>query len=191
MRLSSIVLLSVASLVSSAQARDTYVGTYGGANWDDVIEAPIVSDNIGIVIGGVLGTSIPSVPGLYVEADVAFRTNEVDLFGGALAADHDTFTLLGNVMYVADVGLNGVKPYALLGAGYGHTEATFENVSILSLSSAGFAWQAGAGVMTPLAPGVTAGVGYRYLQGPRLDVLGTELSDGRNHSVVAEFRIAL
>jgi opacity protein-like surface antigen len=191
MRLSGIVLLSVVSFAASAQARDTYVGVYGGANFDDVIEHPTVSDNPGIVIGGVLGTSIPSVPGLYVEADVSFRQNEVDLFGGALTADHDTFTLLGNVMYAADVGLNGVKPYALLGAGYGHTEARFEDVSILSLSSAGFAWQAGAGVMAPLAPGVTAGLGYRFLQAPTIDVLGTELSDGRNHSAILELRVAL
>lgn len=190
MRLSGILLLAVV-LTPSAFARDTYVGAYGGGNWDDVIEAPFVSDNPGIVIGGVLGTSIPSVPGLYVEADVSFRQNEVDLFGGALTADHDTFALLGNVVYAVDVGLGSVKPYGLLGVGYGHTEATFENITVLNLSSAGFAWQAGAGVMTPLADGVTIGAGYRFLMGPRLDVLGTELSDGRNHSAVLELRVAL
>jgi opacity protein-like surface antigen len=190
MRLSGILLLAVV-LSQPALARDTYVGMYGGANFDDVIEAPIVSDNPGIVIGGVLGTSIPSVPGLYVEADVSFRSNEVDLFGGALTADHDTFALLGNVVYAADIGLGSVKPYALLGAGYGRTEATFENITVLNLSSAGFAWQAGVGLMTPVTEGVTAGIGYRFLQAPTIDVLGTELSDGRNHSAVLELRVAL
>ncbi len=190
MRLSGILLLAVV-LTPSAFARDTYVGAYGGASWDDVIEAPFVSDNPGIVIGGVLGTSIPSVPGLYVEADVSFRSNEVDLFGGALTADHDTFALLGNVMYATGVGIDGVKIYGLVGAGYGRTEATFENITVLNLSSAGFAWQAGVGLMTPVTEGVTAGLGYRFLQSPTIDVLGTELSDGRNHSAVLELRVAL
>jgi opacity protein-like surface antigen len=42
-----------------------------------------------------------------------------------------------------------------------------------------------------VADGVTAGVGYRYFQGPELEFLGNELSDGSNHSVVASVSFAL
>jgi hypothetical protein len=42
-----------------------------------------------------------------------------------------------------------------------------------------------------IADGIQAGVGYRYFQGPDISVLGTELSDGSNHSVIAQFSFAL
>lgn len=178
-------------LAMQAQARDTYVGIYGGANWDDVLTHPVVDSQRGYVMGGVLGTDIPAVPGLYVEADMSYRGNEVDVLGGKIKADHDTFALLGNVLYQIPVSLGPVHPYALVGAGYGHAAATFEDVHILSLESSGFAWQIGGGLNARVTDGVTVGLGYRYFQGPTLEVLGTELSDGGNHSVIAELRVAL
>lgn len=178
----ALVLLSVSPAVASG----FYVSAYGGANWDDVINAKGVDDQTGSVIGATVGTSVASVPGLRVEADLSFRQNEVDLFGGFISADHDTVALMGNVVYDLPVKLGPVHPYVLAGVGYGHTEATFEDVALLKLEASGVAWQLGAGLNTNLSDNVTAGIGYRYFVGPELEVLGLNLSDGSNHSVVAQ-----
>ena len=170
----ALVLLSV----SPVAAKGTYTSIYGGANFHDVISAPFVDDNTGYVVGGTVGTSIDSVPGLRIEADLSFRQNEVDLFGGFLSVDHDTVALMGNVVYDLPVKLGPVHPYVLAGIGYGHTEATFEDVALLKLEASGVAWQLGAGLNTNLSDNVTAGIGYRYFQAPELEVLGLELSDG-------------
>jgi opacity protein-like surface antigen len=178
-------VLSTTLLTGAAQARGFYTSVYGGWNWDDVVSAPFVKENTGYVIGGTLGTTIDKVPGLRIELDMSHRGNEVDIFGGFISADHDTFALLGNVVYDLPVSWGPVHPYVLAGVGYGHTEATFENVSLLTLENSGVAWQLGAGVNTRLDDNVIVGVGYRYFNAPELEVLGTELSDGSNHSVVA------
>jgi opacity protein-like surface antigen len=83
-----------------------------------------------------------------------------------------------------DFGGGPVKPYLLAGVGYAHTEATFENISLLRLEASGLGFQLGAGVQVPLFPGARLGVGYRFFQGPTIEVLGTELSDGQNHSAI-------
>jgi opacity protein-like surface antigen len=181
----------VCSMSSIASANDWYAGVYGGANWDDVIDQKFVDNKTGSVVGGVVGRNIPAVTGLRAELDVAFRSNEVEIFGGKLSADHDTFTVMGNVVYDAPVFLGPFQPYALMGVGYGHTEATFENVSLLKLENSGLAWQFGVGLNARVAEGVTAGVGYRYLRTADIEVLGTELSDGSNNSIVAELKFAL
>lgn len=186
MRLISVALALTVALASTASAKGFYTSVYGGANWDDVISAPFVDDNAGFVIGGTVGTTIDSVPGLRLEADVSFRQNTVDIFGGFISADHDTFGLLANVAYDLPVNLGPVHPYVLAGVGYGHTEATFEDVSLLKLEASGVAWQLGAGLNTQVADGVVAGIGYRYFNSPELEVLGLEVSDGSNHSLVAQ-----
>lgn len=174
-----------------ASANNWYTGVYGGFNWNDVINQKFVDDKSGYVIGGVVGKTVPAVAGLRIEADVSFRQNEVDIFNGAISADHDTFALMGNVVYDLPVFLGPVQPYVLAGVGYGHTEATFEDVALLKLENSGLAWQLGAGANVKVADGISAGLGYRYLSAPEIEVLGTELSDGGNHSVVAELKFAL
>jgi opacity protein-like surface antigen len=187
--------VGIAAAPMAANAKDakgSYVGVYGGANWNDVIEVPFVDNDTGYVVGGVLGTSVPAVKGLRIEGDLSFRQNEIDV-AGFLKANYDTTALLGNVVYdfPANEAFGGLKPYALFGAGYAKTEVTFENVGLLKLENSGFAWQLGAGVGTELAEGVNLDIGYRYFQGPSLEVLGTELSDGSSDSVVATVRFAL
>lgn len=174
-----------------AAANEWYVGAYGGANWNDVISQKFVDEKTGYVVGGVVGRNVPSVSGLRIEADISFRQNEVDIFGGKISADHDTFALLGNAVWDAPIYLGPFQPYLLAGVGYGHTEATFEDIALLKLENSGFAWQLGVGANARVAEGITAGIGYRYLQAPDIEVLGTELSDGSNHSVVAELKFAL
>jgi opacity protein-like surface antigen len=171
---------------AAAEAKGFYTSVYGGANWDDVISAPFVDENTGMVIGATVGTSIDSVPGLRVEADMSFRQNDVDIFGGFISASHDTVALMGNVVYDVPVNMGPVHPYVLAGVGYGHTEATFENVSLLKLEASGVAWQLGAGLNTKVSDNITAGIGYRYFNAPELEILGLNLSDGSNHSVVAQ-----
>lgn len=179
-------LALVVMSVSPAFAKGFYVSAYGGANWDDVISAPFVEDNTGSVIGATVGTSVDSVPGLRLEADLSFRQNDVDLFGGFITAQHDTVALMGNVVYDLPVKLGPVHPYVLAGVGYAQTEATFEDVALLKLESSGVAWQLGAGLNTNITDTITAGIGYRYFNAPEIEVLGLELSDGTNHSVVAQ-----
>lgn len=181
---------SLFAFSAPSSAKDTYFGVYGGANWNDVIESPIVEDNSGTVLGGVVGFKVNQVPGLRLELDVSYRTNEVDVLGGFINADHETTALLGNVVYDLPTVVAGGRPYVLAGLGVASTEATFENVSLLKLEASGVAWQLGTGMNWAVADGITAGVGYRYFQGPELEVLGLELSDGSNHSVVASVNFA-
>lgn len=177
--------LSVAAFSQSALAKDTYVGVYGGLNFDNVIDVPFVDSQTGYVEGVVLGTSVESLPGLRLEADLSFRQNQVDVaFGPGVKVDHNTTALMGNVVYDVPVNMGPVRPYVLVGAGYAETSGTVEDVPLLKVESTGFAWQLGAGVTTTLAPGVDASLGYRYFDAPDLAVLGTDLSDGTNHSVV-------
>jgi opacity protein-like surface antigen len=181
-------LLSTA-LVGTASARDTYVSVYGGANWNDVFSAPGVEDKTGTVLGGVLGTNVPAVPGLRIELDASYRTNDVDAFG--LDVQHDTTALLGNVVYDLPVMVGGGQPYVLGGLGFAKTEAVVESLSLAKVEASDVAWQLGFGMNWKVADGVNAGVGYRYFQGPELQVLGTELSDGSNDSVVATVSFGL
>lgn len=177
-----IIAASLVACVSTATAGDWYTGIYGGMNQNSVISAPFVKDKRGSVIGAVVGKNVAAVPGLRIDADLSFRTNEVEIFGGAITADHETTGAMFNVAY--DFGAGPVKPYILAGVGYAHTQATFENVSLLRLEASDLAFQLGAGLQVPLFPGARLGVGYRFFQGPTIEVLGTELSDGTNHSAI-------
>ena len=185
-----ISILAVCVAASTATAGDWYAAVYGGWNQDDVISAKGVDGQSGYVIGGTVGKSVPAVPGLRIEADVSFRQNEVDVFK-FISADHDTTALMANAVYDLPMTIAKGRPYVLAGVGVAKTEATFEDVALLKLESSGVAYQLGAGMNWAVADGIQAGVGYRYFQGPDLNVLGTELSDGSNHSVVAQLSFAL
>jgi len=98
---------------------------------------------------------------------------------------------MGNVAYDFN-NVGTFRPYVLAGVGFAHTEGVIGNLSLATLESSGFAWQLGAGLNTQVADGVTVGVGYRYFQGPELDLLGAfEVSDGSNHSVMATVTLSL
>lgn len=183
-------LLVSSALVAPAMADGWYTSAYGGWNQNDVISAKGVDEQGGYVIGGTVGKFIPGVPGLRLEADLSFRQNEVDIFGGFITADHDTTALLANAVYDFPVSWR-VRPYVLAGVGFAKTEATFEDIALLKLENSGVAYQLGTGLNFTVAEGVQAGVGYRYFKGPELDVFGTELSDGTNHSVVAQMTFSL
>lgn len=179
-------------LVTTASAEGSYVSVYGGANWDDVINAPGVSDNAGYVVGGTVGTSVKSVPGLRIEADLSFRRNDIDLdVCVPLKVAHETTAVLVNAVYELPLKVGPVQPVALVGIGLGHSEATLESISLARVENTGFAFQLGAGLETSLTDDIKLGVGYRFLKTEPLEVFGQELSDGSNHSVVASLRFAL
>lgn len=179
-----LTFLAVAVLAAPASAGGFYVGAYGGLNYDDVIDVPFVQDNTGAIGGIVVGTKIASIPGLRVEGDLSFRSNDVDVFGSAISASHDTTALMANAVYDIPISIGPAHPYALIGVGYANTQATFENIALARLEASGVAYQLGAGLSTEIADGVVAGLGYRYFVGPEIEVLGLQLSDGTNHSVV-------
>ena len=189
MRLLLAFAASLVACCATATAGDWYTSVYGGLNRDNVIDVPFVDSGNGAVFGATVGRNIAAIPGLRIEADLSYRTNEVDIFGGAITANHDTTGALFNVAY--DFGAGPVMPYILAGVGYAHTEATFENISLLKLESSDVAFQLGAGATAPLFPGARIGIGYRFFQGPTIDVLGTELSDGDNHSLIGSLHFDL
>jgi len=189
--MTKVLLLIAASLVAccaSATAGDWYASAYGGINRNSVTEAPFIDLKTGGVFGGAVGKRIAKIEGLRVELDLSYRTNEVDLT--FITAQHETTGAMFNVAY--DIKTDGdVRPYILLGAGMAHTQATFENISLLRLEASDFAYQAGLGASVPLAPGVSLSVGYRFFQGPVIEVFGVELSDGQNHSLIGSLSFDL
>ena len=184
-----ILAASLAACVSTATAGDWYASIYGGINRNNVIELPFVDSPDGEVIGATVGRNLAGIPGLRIEADLSYRTNEVDLFGGFITANHETAAAMFNVAY--DIGGGPVKPYVMGGIGWAQTSATFENIALLRIEASDLAYQAGAGATVPLAAGVRLGVGYRFFQGPVVEVLGVELSDGQNHSLIGSLSFDL
>lgn len=186
------IFVALASLAVAlpAMAGDWYASVYGGINADDVIDVAFVESQTGALVGGTVGRSTP-VPGLRIEADMSFRTNDVEIFGGVITAKHDTTALMFNAVYDIDVNDPLAAPYILAGVGYANTTATFENVALLRLEASDVAFQAGAGINFKVWPGSKVGLGYRFLQGPTVEVLGVELSDGSNHSAVAQLTFDL
>ena len=184
------LVFTVATGLLQAAKADAYISLHGGANWSDVVNAPGVEENTGVVIGGAVGMPVKSVPGLRLEGEISYRNNEVDVFN-FITADQESFTVMGNVVYDLPVRLGPVQPYVLGGVGYGHSSATFENVALLKLESSGLAYQLGAGAEVDIADGIRAGIGYRYVVTPEIEVLGLNLSDGSNHEVVATVRFGL
>jgi opacity protein-like surface antigen len=181
-------VLSLAACCVPASASDWYASIYGGANWNSVIDVPFVDSQDGHVIGGTVGRKVASIPGLRVEADISYRTNDVEILA-FLTAKHETTGVMANLVY--DIGGGPVRPYVLVGGGYAHTEATFESISLLKLESGDIAYQLGGGVQFEVVTGARIGVGYRFFQGPEVEVLGLELSDGENHSAIGSLSFDL
>jgi len=181
-----VAAIACASIVYPSMA-DTYVSGFGGLNYDDV-NKPLGSDS-GYVVGGALGTSIKSVPGLRAEVEASFRQNDVSFY--SIKASHETTALMGNLAYDADLGLGRFKPYVLAGIGYAQNKGTIENISLASVEAQGFAWQLGAGVNAEVVDGVKVGIGYRYLQTPDIKILGYQVSDGSNSAVLASLTLSL
>lgn len=220
---SAIAALAIATPADAAGS-SWYLSLSGGGNWindNDFTTTGVAVGTLqdtflfnsesetGYVIGGAVGLSLNSVmQGLRVEAEVAYRQNQVDGIwasdtvvtdptgndSGVLDFDHSTLAVMANVWYDFDVG--GVKPYIGGGIGWAETDVdgTFigGTVPAFNVGDNGFAWQAGAGVNFQVAPSVQLGVGYRYFAGPETAIgapdpaansLTSDL-DSDNHSAV-------
>jgi len=187
----------MAALASPALAGGFYVSAYGGANWNDTNEAGsgwTVGSDVGTVIGATYGASVSGVPGLRIEADGSYRTNNTNVTLGSFktAASDDTWALLGNAVYDLPVDLGPVHPYVLAGAGVGQRTVSLKALSLsgLQLENTGIVWQVGAGLNTTVADGIQVGLGYRYLDAPDVG-LGPFSNDGGNQSLVLQATFAM
>lgn len=119
----------------------------------------------GFVVGGALGYKFGPARAdaefSYLSAAFAFLPDAA----GAAAKD-DSLTamlLLANFWYDVDLG-GVVAPYAGLGLGAANLAAklTTDPQTVLDFSGWGFAFQAGAGVVVSLVPGISVDLGYRF-----------------------------
>jgi OOP family OmpA-OmpF porin len=107
-----------------------------------------------------LGVGYAFGPGLRLEGELSYRTNELDTF----PADVTTTSAMLNAYYDFNRG-GRFEPY--LGLGIGATDVEFdgtpEDVDV------GAAWQAMAGVAIGLTDRLDLDIGYRYFQGIELE----------------------
>lgn len=179
--------------VSPASAKGFYVTTFGGVNFNDVSYDSKwlqVDSNTGYVIGAALGTTVDQVPGLRAEAELSYRSNGVDITicGDGLKANDETWALMANAVYDVPTASWPVHPYLLAGAGYASRTGSLNNYP-LEVSNQGLAYQVGGGVTFKIADGIDGDIGYRYFQGPDLNVSPVDGS-GANQSVMAGVRLA-
>ena len=180
--------VALALALGTAQAGGFYVSTAFGWNVDGDSSIPFVNEESGIVGLAAVGTSIKSVPGLKAEFEVSFRSHDSTL--GPFTLEHDTTAFMANARYhFQDMGR--FEPYVLVGAGMASTELTFGGLAPLTVENDGFAFQGGLGVDYRVSEDVRVGVGYRYFEGPEVELFGTELDGGSNHSVLASVTVDL
>jgi opacity protein-like surface antigen len=151
--------------------------------------------NTGFVLHAAIGAHLDDwVTGLRAEVEGSYRQNNADglwayhtLFmfaptGGALDFDESTWAVLANAWY--DVNFGGsLHPYFGGGAGWGETRLKGERhtgfpPTSFNFTGDGFTWQLGGGLNWTISPSVTIGVGYRYVDGPDVDFLPANASDG-------------
>ena len=192
-----LVLLALVCSITPASSAGLYVEAFGGYNWNSVnIDNGhvVAKDEEGYAIGAAVGTKVASVPGLSVEAELSYRSNDIGttICDTPLIVTDETWALMGNASYELPVQAYGVRPYVLAGIGYGSRTAAVDYTNI-GVSNTGLAWQVGAGLKTDLADGVTLGIGYRYFDAPDLDVAPTGgfHDAGNNQSLIASMEFAL
>lgn len=192
----------VLSAVGVADAHTPYVSVFGGVNLQNGNGAAqsggsgllfgstsySADHEAGFIMGGTVGTKLDEwMPGLRVELEASYRTNDIsgrfhqfDFFGlrdGNIDADQSTFAVMANIWYDIDFG-SKLVPYIGGGVGWARTQADGAFVQtqsspgvsqVFDIDGSGFAWQLGAGFKYPVDDGVTLGVGYRYFRGPDID----------------------
>lgn len=184
------ILMATAALAlaSAASAKGIYITTFGGANFDDVsydngwISA---KDSAGYIVGGAIGTTINSLPGLGIEGELAYRSNGVDILvcGDPLSATDRTWSLMANARYSFLTPSLPIHPYVLVGAGYASRTASLDTYGY-ELSNQGVAFQGAVGATTMVADGVHVGLEYRVADLPDLDLYDFR-SDGIDQSLIA------
>lgn len=183
-------LLAVAAVVP-AEAKGFYVSTSFGLNQDGESNLPFVSEDTGLVGSVALGTHVDGVTGLRFELEASYRTHDSTAFG-FLTMEHDTTAVMANLAWdIEALSMGRVVPFIMAGAGMAHTELTFAGLAPLTVENDGFAFQLGTGLNYRISDSVTAGLQYRYLEAPAVEIFGFELDAGSNHAAMATVSIAL
>jgi opacity protein-like surface antigen len=174
----------------SALAGPFYVTGSFGVNYDEDEPFAFVKEETGLVGAVAVGTHVQGVEGLRIELEASFRSH--DIVVGPFQLEHDTTALMLNAVYdIEGLAIGRIVPYVLLGAGYAGTELTFGGIGPLTLENDGMGWQAGAGFNYQVSESVSAGLGYRFLEAPAVEIFGFELDGGGNHAVMAHVSVAL
>lgn len=187
----SLALASTA-LASPALARDDqwYVGVGGGAMIVEDLSLDIgtlqnaasIDTNKGFDVGGVVGYDFG---GFRLESEVSYRQADAKSSGNASAL---SFMVNGVLDFGEDDGIQG-----FVGGGAGVARVDVQTVlaapAFLDDSDTGFAWQALAGVRTPLSKNWDAGLKYRFFNESNVnlvDRLGRAANTRfRSHSIMA------
>ncbi|MBI1212789.1 MAG: outer membrane beta-barrel protein [Alphaproteobacteria bacterium] len=107
----------------------------------------------------------------------------VALSSGSISGHLSTFALMSNAWYEFDIGTR-FKPYIGGGVGWARSklDGAFQSNRLLitslainpfqgfSVENSGFAYQLGAGITSQIMPGVSLGLGYRYFDGPDIEL---------------------
>lgn len=182
-------IVTVFAFTAPASAAGFYVSTSFGPNWDSDSPLPFVNEKTGLAGTLAVGTVVGGVPDLRVEIEASFRTHETTI--GPFTLEHDTTAFMANAIYDANgLAMGRIVPYILVGAGVAHTELTFGGLAPLTVENDGFAWNAGVGLNYQISENVKAGIGYRYLEAPAVELFGFELDGGSNQAVTANVTIA-
>ena len=205
-KLALAMALASTALATPALARDKawYVGVEGGAvlveDMDlDITTANIRNNNavnidhkIGYDVGGVVGYDFG---GFRLETEVSYRAARADdvvssgarfndAGGGARAL---SFMLNGMFDFGPDDGLQG---YVGGGVGVARTKVrSITRTDWLNDSDTGFAWQAIAGIRTPISRNADIGLRYRFFNHSNVDLIDAAGRDAetrfRSHSLMA------
>lgn len=174
----------------------------------------------GFVLGGAIGVHLDKwLQGLRGEVEVSYRRHDVGgnwfwttltngvvdgTSFGAIDANQSTFAIMANVWYDIDMGWR-VVPYVGGGAGWARVkfDGAFRTFSGFNTTTwtvnrdNGFAWQLGLGFNYEVQPGVNLGVGYRYFQGPdvevffggKFNVIPAQEIENNNHSLLVNLSV--
>lgn len=157
---------------SFAHAQGTYVSLMGGMGLlEDSDNTQGASPGTaefkpGPVIGAAVGYGF--VSGFRFEAELSYRENDADRFGGAtsLAANGDVSALSAMANVSVDLPFFGSawNPYLLAGAGYSYVTANLSTggAKIVDDHDGAFAYQLGGGVTVEVGPRIDLFVDYRY-----------------------------
>lgn len=188
---------SALALAGAAQANDWYASIGTGANIGGIDQsfAPFPASldaQTGFVFTGAVGTHITGVPGLRLEGEIGYRSNDIDLRFGPFQTGltDETFSVMAKGYY--DFKVNEVTLYPFAGIGVADRNVSLDilPLSALELGNTGFAYALGAGASYPIVDGLSIAAEYEFFDGPDFD-FGPVHDEGHNHSVRLKLTVAL
>jgi outer membrane protein OmpA-like peptidoglycan-associated protein len=114
--------------------------------------------------------------GVRAEAELGYRTNEVDLTD----EDAEALSLMANVFYDFNRG-GRWQPYLGVGVGYAQVDSADDD-------DANFAYQGLAGIGYEMTDQLTLDVGYRYFSIPEIELAGVDDAEYEHQAVTVGLR---